>query len=179
MPAYQGQPEADLKPLVIGYTFILNVLNKNVKSKLIYFCANEKNNQEVAEVLNLIKIGCGKLKQRFRCYVGDCDTKFVKNFITGHVHNNQQLFWQQLQFQISLKLINRLVIGCHDRYHLLKAIRNNLVLGPLVFDISERKIDGCNIIDIEDFIEVLQLALPFKFQTLSKLEYYYNRFSNN
>ncbi|CAL6030594.1 Hypothetical_protein [Hexamita inflata] len=30
MPAYQGQPEADLKPLVIGYTFILNVLNKNV-----------------------------------------------------------------------------------------------------------------------------------------------------
>ena len=33
----------------------------------------------------------------------------------------------------------------------------NLVLGELVFDISERDIEGCNIIDIDDFVEVLGL----------------------
>ena len=52
MPLLNDDNASDLEPLKIRFTFILNVLNKNIKSKLIYFMfATSENANDVAKVL--------------------------------------------------------------------------------------------------------------------------------
>ncbi|CAL6063568.1 Hypothetical_protein [Hexamita inflata] len=154
-----------LRPLKFGLIFTVNVLNISVKSEVIYFMItnNINENEDVDKILNMVKEGCRKYKSRIRFLVGDNSVPFVNNFRTIHsktIINNY--FGDRKQAKSVQKLINKLVIGIPNRYHLLKIMQHNLTNGSLVFDITDNLIENVNIIDIQDFIEVINPLLPFR-----------------
>ena len=49
-------------------------------------------------------------------------------------------------------------MGCPDRFHLLKAIRNNALLSSLLFDISDQWVRGEDVIIFKKLKDVLNLT---------------------